>query len=218
MELFDQLGALLPELVLTALLLLVITVDLFLPRGSKWLLTPLTVLGLLIAGAACFFVWGTNRTVYEGYYVVDDLSIFIKGATIVTGILSALFAPAYLLVRRIPLGEFNTILISALIGMCVLASSSDLITLFLGLELMTMPSYLLTGLHKTDRYSNEGGLKYFLLGSFASAILLFGTAWTYGLTGTTSVEGIAKVLAGGQMNAGILVAIGFLTVGATFKI
>ena len=60
--------------------------------------------------------------------------------------------------------------------MCVLASSSDLITLFLGLELMTMPSYLLTGLHKTDRYSNEGGLKYFLLGSFASAILLFGTA------------------------------------------
>ena len=217
MELFDQLGALLPELVLTALLLLVITVDLFLPRGSKWLLTPLTVLGLLIAGAACFFVWGTNQTVYEGYYVVDDLSIFIKGATIVTGILSALFAPAYLLVRRIPLGEFNTILISALIGMCVLASSSDLITLFLGLELMTMPSYLLTGLHKTDRYSNEGALKYFLLGSFASAILLFGTAWTYGLTGTTSVAGIAAAVEG-QMNAGLLVAIGFLTVGATFKI
>ena len=109
-----------------------------------------------------------------------------------TGILSALFAPAYLIARRIPLGEFYTILISALIGMCVLASSADLITLFLGLELMTMPSYLLTGLHKTDRYSNEGGLKYFLLGSFASAILLFGTAWTYGLTGTTSIAGIAE--------------------------
>ena len=128
-------------------------------------------------------MWGTNETVYSGFYVVDDLSVFIKGATIVTGILSALFAPAYLIARRIPLGEFYTILVSALIGMCVLASSSDLITLFLGLELMTMPSYLLTGLHKTDRYSNEGGLKYFLLGSFASAILLFGTAWIYGLTG-----------------------------------
>src|SRR5918992_5293663 len=217
MSVVDDLVTLLPELVLSALVLVVITVDLFLSRANKWLLTPLTVLGLLIAGAACFFVWGTNQTVYEGYYVVDDLSIFIKGATIVTGILSALFAPAYLLVRRIPLGEFNTILISALIGMCVLASSSDLITLFLGLELMTMPSYLLTGLHKTDRYSNEGGLKYFLLGSFASAILLFGTAWTYGLTGTASVDGIAAALTG-QMNAGILVAIGFLTVGATFKI
>ncbi len=217
MELMEDLGALLPELVLTVLLLVVITVDLFLPRRSKWLLTPLTVFGLLIAGVACFVVWGTNETIYDGYYVVDDLSVFIKGATIVTGVLSALFAPSYLLVRRIPLGEFNTILISALIGMCVLASSSDFITLFLGLELMTMPSYLLTGLHKTDRYSNEGGLKYFLLGSFASAILLFGAAWIYGLTGTTSVDGVAAALEG-QMNAGILVAIGFLTVGATFKI
>jgi NADH-quinone oxidoreductase subunit N len=93
MELTEGLGALLPELVLTALLLVVITVDLFLPRRSKWILTPLTVLGLLLAGAACFVVWDTNQTIYAGYYVVDDLSIFIKGATIVTGILSALFAP-----------------------------------------------------------------------------------------------------------------------------
>jgi NADH-quinone oxidoreductase subunit N len=217
MELLDDLVTLLPELVLTLLLLVVITVDLFLSRRNKWLLTPLTVGGLIVAGAACFVVWEVNETVYSGFYVVDDLSVFIKGATIVTGILSALFAPSYLIVRRIPLGEFNTILISALIGMCVLASSSDLITLFLGLELMTMPSYLLTGLHKTDRYSNEGGLKYFLLGSFASAILLFGTAWTYGLTGTTNIAGIAAAV-DGQMNAGLLVAIGFLTVGATFKI
>jgi NADH-quinone oxidoreductase subunit N len=204
MTMVNDLVTLLPELVLTTLLLVVITVDLFLSRENKWLLTPLTVGGLIVAGAACFVVWEVNETVYNGFYVVDDLSVFIKGATIVTGILSALFAPSYLIVRRIPLGEFNTILIGALIGMCVLASSSDLITLFLGL-------------HKTDRYSNEGGLKYFLLGSFASAILLFGTAWTYGLTGTTNVAGIAAAV-DGQMNAGLLVAIGFLTVGATFKI
>jgi NADH-quinone oxidoreductase subunit N len=213
----NDLVTLLPELILAALVLVIITVDLFLARSDKWLLTPITVAGLLLAGAACFVVWDVNETVYEGFYVVDDLSVFLKGATILTGILSALFAPAYLLVRRIPLGEFHMILVSALIGMCVLASSSDLITLFLGLELMTMPSYLLTGLHKTDRYSNEGGLKYFLLGSFASAILLFGVAWVYGLTGTTSVAGIASAL-GGEMNAAILVAVGFLTVGATFKI
>jgi NADH-quinone oxidoreductase subunit N len=109
------------------------------------------------------------------------------------------------------------ILVSALIGMCVLASSSDFITLFIGLELMTMPSYLLTGLHKTDRYSNEGGLKYFLLGSFASAIVLFGVAWIYGLTGSTNVAEVAAALEG-QMSGALLVAIGFLTVGGTFKI
>jgi len=217
MDQLDDLVTLLPELILATLVLVIITVDLFLPRRDKWLLTPLTVAGLVLAGLSCIVVWGINETVYAGFYVVDDLSVFFKGATIVIGIISALFAPSYLMARRLPLGEFNMILVSALIGMCVLASSSDLITLFLGLELMVMPSYLLAGLHKTDRYSNEGGLKYFLLGSFASAILLFGIAWLYGLTGTTSVAGIADAL-GGQMSGGLLVAIGFLTVGATFKI
>ena len=217
MDYVDDLVTLLPELILAALVLVIITVDLFLPRANKWILTPLTVAGLVLAGAACIVVWDINETVYAGFYVVDDVSVFLKATTIVIGILSTLFAPAYLKVRRIPLGEFNTILVSALIGMCVLASSSDLITLFLGLELMTMPSYLLTGLHKTDRYSNEGGLKYFLLGSFASAILLFGVAWIYGLTGTTNIGEVAAAL-DGQMSGALLVAIGFITVGGTFKI
>ena len=217
MDYVNDLVTILPELVLVGLLLTIITADLFMPRSAKWMLTPITVVGLLIAGVACVVVWDTNRDVYSGFYVVDDLSVFLKGATIVTGIFSTLFAPAYLSVRRIPLGEFNLVLVSALIGMCVLASSSDLITLFLGLELMTMPSYVLTGLHKTDRYSNEGALKYFLLGSFASAILLFGISWTFGLTGTTNIGEIATAVSG-QMSGGLLVAIGFLTVGATFKI
>ena len=212
-----DLVTLLPELLLAGLVLLVLTVDLFLPRRDKWILTPLTVAGLVLVGAACIVVWDTNDTVYAGAYVVDDLSVFLKGTTVVIGILSVLFAPSYLMVRRIPLGEFHVILLSALLGMVILASSSDLITLFLGLELMTMPSYLLTGLHKTDRYSNEGGLKYFLLGSFASAIVLFGIAWVYGLTGTTSIAGVAEAL-NGRMSGAILVAIGFLTVGGTFKI
>jgi len=217
MDYVDDLVTLLPELILAALVLVVITTDLFLPRAKKWILTPLTVAGLVLVGAACVVVWDINETVYAGFYVVDDLSVFLKAATVVIGILSALFAPAYLAVRRIPLGEFHTILLSALLGMMVLASSSDLVTLFLGLELMTMPSYLLTGLHKTDRYSNEGGLKYFLLGSFASAILLFGIAWVYGLTGTTNIAEVAASM-GGDLSPAMLVAIGFLVVGGTFKI
>ena len=217
MNYVDDLVTLLPELILVALVLTIITVDLFLSRANKWVLTPLTVAGLLLAGAACVVVWDINETVYAGMYVVDDLSVFFKAATILVGIISALFAPSYLLARRIPLGEFHMILVTALLGMCVLASSSDLITLFLGLELMTMPSYLLTGLHKTDRYSNEGGLKYFLLGSFASAIVLFGISWVYGITGSTNIAEIAVGLEG-RMSGALLVAIGFLLVGGTFKI
>ena len=217
MDYVVDLVTLLPELILSVLVLVVITTDLFLPRSAKWILTPLTVAGLILAGAGLVPVWGVNETVYGGFYVVDDLSVFFKAATIVIGIFSALFAPAYLVSRRLPLGEFNAMLIFALIGMCVLASSSDLVTLFIGLELMVMPGYMLTGFHKTDRYSNEGGLKYFLLGSFASAILLFGVAWIYGLTGTTNIAGIAAALEG-QMSGALLVAIAFLTVGGTFKI
>ncbi|HEX2195147.1 MAG TPA: NADH-quinone oxidoreductase subunit N [Candidatus Limnocylindria bacterium] len=211
----NDLFTLLPELILTATALVVMTVDLFLPRRAKWILTPLAIFGMALTGIGCVLVWGVNDTVFAGFYVVDDLSVFLKGATLVIGILAALFAPSYLVSRRLPLGEFNTILMFSLIGMFVLASSSDLITMFLGLELMVMPAYLLTGYHKTDRFSNEGGLKYFLLGSFASAILLFGISWTYGLTGTTRVAEIGAGLAGGPAG---LVAIAMLTVGATFKV
>jgi NADH-quinone oxidoreductase subunit N len=204
-----------PELLLVSAALVVITVDLFLPREAKWLLTPLTIFGMALAGIGCVLVWGVNETVFAGFYVVDDLSVFLKLATLVIGVLSALFAPSYLVSRRLPLGEFNAILLFSLMGMFVLASSADLVTAFLGLELMVMPAYLLTGFHKTDRFSNEGGLKYFLLGSFASAILLFGISWTYGLTGTTRLEGIGQALSG---NPAGLVAIAMLTVGATFKV
>ena len=217
MDYLGELRSILPELLLATLSLVVLTVDLFLPRRHKWVLTPLTVGGLLVVGAGLIPVWGVNERVFGGFYVVDDLSVFIKAATVVIGILSVLFAPSYLRIRALPLGEFATILLFSLLGMFALASSADLVTVFLGLELMAMPSYLLTGFHKTDRFSNEGGLKYFLLGSFASAILLFGVSWTYGLTGTTRLDEVATAL-GGQMNAALLVAVGFLTVGATFKV
>ena len=211
----DDLAAILPELALTALVLAVLTIDLFLRREDKWLLTPITVIGLGFVGYACWTVWGVNATVFSGFYRVDDLSVFFKVATVVIGILAALFAPSYLAQRNLPLGEFNVILLFSLTGMFVLASSSDLITLFIGLELMVMPAYLLAGFHKTDRYSNEGGLKYFLLGSFASAILLFGISWTYGLTHSTRIADIGGLVH--DSGPAGLIAIAMLTVGSTFK-
>jgi NADH-quinone oxidoreductase subunit N len=214
----NDLFTLLPELLLLTTVLVVIITDLFLGRAAKWVLTPLMLFGLVLTGIGCALVWGVNATVFDGFYVVDDMSIFFKAATLLIGVLSALFAPSYLVARRMPLGEFNAILLFSLLGMFTIASSGDLITLFLGLELMVMPAYLLTGFHKTDRYSNEGGLKYFLLGSFASAILLFGISWTYGLTGTTHIDQIGqRLVAAGGAGPAALVAIGMLTVGATFK-
>ena len=213
----NDLFTLYPELILTVTALVVLTADLFLSRRAKWLLTPLTVIGLLFTGVGCLMVWGVNDTVFNGFYRVDDLAVVFKGASVVIGLLAVLFVPSFLRQRNLPLGEHNVILCFALLGMFTLASSADLITLFIGLELMTMPSYILTGFHKTDRYSNEGGLKYFLLGSFASAILLFGIAWTFGVTGSTNISDIARALSNQSMTAAHVVAITMLTVGATFK-
>ncbi|MEO8510976.1 MAG: NADH-quinone oxidoreductase subunit N [Chloroflexota bacterium] len=219
MDMLNDLFTLMPELILTVLALVVIVADGFLPGRDKWLLIPLTLFGLALAGVACVMVWGTNDLVFDGFYRVDDFSIFLKVLTLIIGVLVVLFGPAYLRQRALPLGEFCAMLIFALLGMMVLASSSDLITLFIGLELMVMPGYLLTGFAKTDRYSNEGGLKYFLLGSFASAILLFGIAWLYGLTGTTHLADIATALAtSGGLSMGVLVALAFVMVGSTFKV
>jgi NADH-quinone oxidoreductase subunit N len=212
----NDLFTILPELLLVSTILVVITADLFLPRSAKWAVTALTIMGMILTGVGCVLVWGVNDTVFAGFYVVDDLSVFLKVAALVIGVLAALFAPSYLMQRRLPLGEFNAMLLFSVTGMFVLASSADLVTLFLGLELMVMPSYLMAGFHKTNRYSNEGGLKYFLLGSFASAILLFGISWTYGLTGTTRIDGIGTGLL--EAGAAGLVAIGLLTVGSTFKV
>jgi NADH-quinone oxidoreductase subunit N len=219
MDMLNDLFTLMPELLLTVLALVLIVADGFLPLRDKWLLIPITLFGLALAGIGCVLVWGTNDLVFDGFYRVDDFSVFLKGVTLLIGVFVVLFGPSYLSQRGLPLGEFLAILVFALIGMMVLASASDLVTLFVGLELMVMPGYLLTGFAKTDRYSNEGGLKYFLLGSFASAILLFGIAWLYGLSGSTRLTEIATALAAdGPMGAAGLVALAFVTVGATFKV
>ncbi|HTE65948.1 MAG TPA: NADH-quinone oxidoreductase subunit N, partial [Candidatus Binatia bacterium] len=146
----NELLPLLPEGVLAISVLVVITVDLFLPRDRKWLLTPLTVLGLAATALAIGAVWTTppSETLAGSVYTVDRLSLVLKLAAVGIGLLSTLFVPGYLVVRRLPLGEFNAILMFSTLGIFVLASSADLITLFLGLELMVMPSYLLAGFHK----------------------------------------------------------------------
>ena len=105
----------------------------------------------------------------------------------------------------------------------LLAASTDLLLLFLGLELMVLPGYLLAGYHKTDAYSTEGAIKYFLLGSFSSAIFLFGLAFVWGLTGTTRVDGVADALTAivagtAPLSPGLAMGLAFMTTGVAFKI
>jgi len=133
------------------------------------------------------------------------------------------FAPDYLEERGLPVPEFGATLVFAMSGAMLLAASGDLLVLFLGLELMVLPGYILAGYHKDDGYSTEGAIKYFLLGSFSSAIFLFGLAFVWGMTGTTNIAAVAAYM--GQVNSGALpltpglgMGLAFMTTGVAFKI
>jgi len=150
------------------------------------------------------------------------LTTFLDLLFIAIVALTILYGPDYLEPRGLPLAEFMVVLLFAMTGAMLIAASSDLLLLFLALELMVLPGYLLAGYHKSDGYSTEGAIKYFLLGSFSSAIFLFGLAFAWGLTGTTRVEGVADALgglaAGASLSPGLAMGLAFMTTGVAFKI
>jgi len=174
--------------------------------------------GLAIVFALTIVTGATAATAFAGSYRVDALTTFLDGLFVAIVVLSLVFAPDYLAPRGLPLAEYAAVLVFAMTGAMLISASADLLVLFIGLELMVLPGYLLAGYHKSDSFSTEGAIKYFLLGSFSSAIFLFGLAFVWGLTGTTRIDGVAEHLAGGGLSAGLAMGLGFLTTGVAFKI
>jgi NADH-quinone oxidoreductase subunit N len=200
----------------------VLLVDMAWP-GRSVIATGTALAGLGITALLTIVVGRTEATAFGGAYTVDALTTFLDVLFIAIVALSIMFAPDYLLPRSLPIAEFAVVILFAMCGAMLLAGSTDLLLLFLGLELMVLPGYMLAGYHKTDGYSTEGAIKYFLLGSFSSAIFLFGLAFVWGLTGTTSVAGVAEaltaILAGeAPLSAGLAMGLAFLTTGVAFKI
>jgi NADH-quinone oxidoreductase subunit N len=161
---------------------------------------------------------GPPRVAFGGAYRVDALTTFLDLLFVAIIALTIAFGPDYLEPRDLPVAEFATVLIFAMTGAMLISASTDLLVLFLGLELMVLPGYLLAGFHKTDGYSTEGAIKYFLLGSFSSAIFLFGLAFVWGLTGSTRVAVVAQQLATVGLSPGLAMGLAFMTTGVAFKI
>jgi NADH-quinone oxidoreductase subunit N len=200
----------------------IVLADLVKP-GSTPLAVGVGLLGLGIVAALVVWAGATPGTAFGGSYRVDDLTTFLQLVFVAIVALTILFGPDYLVPRGLPVAEFAAILVFALSGAMLIAASADLLVLFLGLELMVIPGYLLAGFHKRDALSTEGAIKYFLLGSFSSAIFLFGLAFVWGLTGSTRIADVATVLGGiveGQatLSPGLAMGLAFLTTGVAFKI
>jgi NADH-quinone oxidoreductase subunit N len=165
----------------------------------------------------------TRVTAFGGAYVVDGLTTFLDLLFIAIVALTIVFGPDYLEPRGLPLPEFAVVLLFAMTGAMLIAASADLLILFIALELMVLPGYMLAGYHKTDGYSTEGAIKYFLLGSFSSAIFLFGLAFAWGVTGTTNIAEMRGALdgivsGGSELAPALILGLGFMTTGVAFKI
>jgi NADH-quinone oxidoreductase subunit N len=211
-----------PLVAAIAVAIAVLLVDLILP-GRPDAAVAVALGGLVIVAAATILANGNPGDAFDGAYRVDPLTTFLDLLFVSIVALTIVFAPDYLEPRGLPVAEFAVVLVFAMTGAMLLAASTDLLLLFLGLELMVLPGYMLAAYHKTDGYSTEGAIKYFLLGSFSSAIFLFGLAFVWGLTGTTRVDGVADALLGvaaGTLafSPGLAMGLAFMTTGVAFKI
>jgi len=215
-----ELLALAPFAGVVGLAIAVVVLDIIRP-GADRLIGLLAGFGLLFVLAVTLYAGGPGTGVFGGVYVRDALTYFLDLLFLVIALLTVLFAPDYLRPRRLPMAEFCATLLFAISGAMLIGGSRDLLVLFLGLELLVLPGYMLAGYAKRDGLSTEGAIKYFLLGSFSSAIFLFGLAFTWGYTGTTSVAGVAAVLEGQStvsLSAGLAMGLALLTAGVAFKI
>ena len=220
--LFSEMAAVAPFVAAILVAAAIILVDLALP-GRRRVAIGVAITGMLIVGGLTWWTGQTPGTAFAGSYVVDNLTTFLDLIFVTIGLLTLLFAPDYLEARGLPVAEFAAILVFALSGAMLIAGSADLLVLFLGLELMVIPGYMLAGFHKRDSLSTEGAIKYFLLGSFSSAIFLFGLAYIWGATGSTRIDQVASVISGvvaGQqhLSAGLALGLAFATTGVAFKI
>jgi NADH-quinone oxidoreductase subunit N len=217
---WSDLGSLAPVVLAVLSAAAVLIVDFAMPgRRTPAIATALAGLGLV--ALATVALSGQTGTAFGGAYVVDNLTTFLDILFAAIAALTILFANDYLEPRGLPIAEFAAVLIFAVTGAMLIAGSADLLVLFVALELMVLPGYMLAGFAKHDAYSTEGAIKYFLLGSFSSAIFLFGLAYVWGTTGSTRIADVAAslshVVATGSIEPGLALGLAFMTTGMAFK-
>jgi len=222
--------ALAPEIVLVVGINLVLLIDLWLEDSKKWMMGALTsfvmlgafipVITLAVVGDG---VGGEGvRSMFFDRYVVDEYALILKALFLLIGYVIVLMSQNELEEGGYYQGEFYLMLLVSVLGMVMMASSRDLVSVFVALELLSIPAYMMAAWRKRDAKSNEAGVKYYLLGVFASGVLLYGMSYLYGTTGTTKLTEIGSALAAADAGPGLIamqvVAVVFVIVGFGFKV
>ena len=212
--------ALAPELTLLAFGTLITVVDVVWDERSKRTMPTLAGLGLLatLLPILTLAVDGTDRTMFGGAYVVDDFSLVLKALFLISGYVVILMSVDYIREGDYYENEYYTLMLTSLLGMVMMSSSRDLISVFVALELLSIPAYMLAAWRKGGPRSNEAGLKYYLMGVFASAVMLYGMSLVYGLAGSTTFSSIAQALSEGAADPVAILGILFVLIGFAFKV
>jgi len=208
-----------PEIVLVTVGLMVLVLDFIVPKEQKNILGWFSLLGLAGAAVATYKMMGINLMFFSGTFHLDPFSTFFKFVFYTACGLGILLSINYLKIEDIRRGEYYALMLFATTGMMLMASAGDLITLYLGLELMALSVYILAGFMRQDNRSNEAAIKYLVLGAFSSGIMVYGMSLLYGLAGTTNLAGILAFLRGADLaNPILFLAMIMLVVSFGFKV
>ncbi len=209
----------LPEIIVISGACLLLLVSLIPARGRMVLFASISLAVVAAAAVATYVLAGPVRPAYGGMFVVDGFAVFFKAVVLMVTALVILISPKYLEEEGIERGEYFVLLLFALAGMMIMASAINLVSIYLGLELMALSVYVLAGFMRHDSRSNEAALKYVILGAVSSAIFLYGVSLIYGLTGTTQLGELAAALnRGGHLDPMLVLTTVFLVTGLVFKV
>ncbi len=213
--------AIAPELVLVIGINVILLIDLNIADSKKWVIATLT--GLMMLGAFIPVVTlaiddGPARELFGGRYVVDDYALVLKAFFLLVAYVVILMSQNELEEGGYYQGEFYILLTCSILGMLMMSSARDLVSIFVALELLSIPAYMMAAWRKRSAKSNEAGVKYYLLGVFASAIMLFGMSYLYGTTGTTKLTEIGSQLVDGDLIGLQVIGIAFVVAGFAFKV
>jgi NADH-quinone oxidoreductase subunit N len=214
-----SLNAIVPMACVTAAAIAAMVAEAFREPGERMPIGPLGAIGLVGAAIASIVLWNHNTSSF-GVVVADNFGLFITFVLIVVGLLSLAISEPTIDREQLPRGEYYALMLFALAAMMLMATASDLLVIFLALEILSLAVYVLTGIRRDSAASAEAAFKYFLLGAFSSAFFLYGIAFTYGLTGSTRLDRVGSLIASQAMapTPMQLLAVGLLLVGFAFKV
>jgi NADH-quinone oxidoreductase subunit N len=212
-------NAIVPMACVTAAGIAAMVAEAFRDPGERMPIAGLGVVGFAGAAIAAMFLWNHNASSFD-VVSADNFGLFVTGILIVVGLLSLAISGPTIDRERLPRGEYYALMLFGTAGMMLMATASDLLVIFLALEVLSLAVYVLTGIRRDSPQSIEAAFKYFLLGAFSSAFFLYGIAFTYGLTGSTRLDRIGSLISA-QADAPTamqLVALGLIIVGFAFKV